>query len=118
VDKPELKVRQRRTSPRRKPKGGTRVICRKGVLGLGPNVALSLLDLSEWGVCLLVGESLTKGQEVEVVLSAPRCPRDVCRLGDIVWSFADRDGTSRIGIRLRKRIEYTQLQDLGRSLLT
>ena len=118
MDQPEPKTRQRQAAPRRKPRGGTRVVCRKGALGLGPNVALSLMDLSEWGVCLLVGDFLTKGQQVEVVLSALGCPRDVCRLGDVVWSFADRDGTCRIGIRLRKRIEYTQLQDLGYSRRT
>ena len=71
MDQPEPKTRQRRTFPRRKPRGGTRVVCRKGALGLGPNMALSLLNLSEWGVCLLVGEWLTRGQEVGVVLSAP-----------------------------------------------
>src|SRR5262249_15915926 len=105
-------------SPRRKPKGGTRVVCRKGALGLGPNVALSLLDLSEGGVCVVVGDFLAKGQVIEVVLSAPGCPRDVCRLGDVVWSFADRDGTCRIGVRLRKRIESAQLQELGYSRRT
>jgi len=77
-------------------------------------MALSLLNLSEWGICLLVGEWLTRGQEVGVVLSAPGCPRDVCRLGEVVWSFADRDGTCRIGVLLRKRIEFSHLQDLGR----
>ena len=107
---------QRRTSLRRKPRCGTRLVCRKGTLGLGPNVALSLLNLSEWGACLLVGEFLKMGQEIEIVLSALGCPRDVFRLGDVVWSFADLDGTCRIGVRLRKRIEPTQLQDLGRGL--
>ena len=113
MDQAEPIPKQRRATPRRKPKGATRVVCRKGTLGLGPNLALSLLDLSEWGVCLVVGDFLTKGQEIEVVLSTPGCPRDVCRLGNVVWSFADRDGTCRIGVRLRQRIEFTQLQDLG-----
>jgi len=115
MDQPTRKPKQRRVALRRKPKGRTRVTCRKGALGLGPNVALSLLNVSEWGVALIVGELLKKGHEVEVVLSAPGCPRDVCRLGDIVWSALEPDGTCRIGVRLRKRIEHTQLLDLGQS---
>src|SRR5436309_3347011 len=46
VDQAKPTIRQRQASPRRKPKGGTQVVCRKGALGLGPNVALSLLNLS------------------------------------------------------------------------
>jgi hypothetical protein len=115
MDQPNSEPSQRRVFPRRKPKSGTRVVCRKGTLGLSPNLALSLIDLSEWGVCLLIKGSLKQGDEVEVALSAPGCGRDIVRFGDVVWALAGPDGTCQVGVRLQKRIEFSQLQDLGRS---
>src|SRR5256885_2178544 len=59
MSNPERTVRKnRRANPRRAPKGSTRVTCRRGSLGLGPNLALSLLDVSETGARLLVKEPL------------------------------------------------------------
>jgi hypothetical protein len=114
MDQPNSEPGQRRAFPRRIPKSGTRVVCRKGTLGLSPNLALSLIDLSEWGVSLLIKGTLRQGDEVEVALSAPGCGRDIVRFGDVVWTLAGPDGTCRVGVRLQKRIEFSQLQDLGR----
>src|SRR5438128_2163012 len=54
----------RRHSRRQPPKGSVRAFCRKGTLGLGPNIAVRLLDLSEGGAQLVVSEELQPGQEV------------------------------------------------------
>jgi hypothetical protein len=113
VSQPELKQRQRRVAPRRKPKGGTRIACRKGSMGLGPNLAQALLDLSEGGVRLLLGAALAPGQEVEVSLSAPGVTRDVKRLGEVAWCIPAAPGGYCVGIRFTKRLDHATLRDLS-----
>src|SRR3954451_9170441 len=111
MDQLESKPQQRRVTPRRKPKGGTKIVCRKGAMGLGPNVGLSLGDISEWGVRLVVGAPLKRGEEVEVVLSGPGITRDIVRLGEVIWSLVGEDGSCRVGVRFHKRLDHAQLQD-------
>lgn len=113
MSQPESKPRERRVAPRRRPKGGTRIACRKGSMGLGPNLAQSLLDLSEGGVRLLLGSALTTGQEVEVSLSAPGVTRDVKRLGQVAWCVPVASGGHCVGIRFDKRIDHATLRDLS-----
>ena len=109
----EAGVKQRRGSARRRPKGGTKAVCRRGAMGLGPNLALAVLDVSEAGARLLLGAALPKGQEVEISLAGPGIQRDVTRLGEVVWSVQTADGSHCVGIRFHKRIEYSSLQDLS-----
>jgi PilZ domain len=113
---PAVAPKQRRTAPRRKPKGSTRVACRKGALGLGPNLARSILDLSEGGIRLVVKSPLKLGDEVEVSLGAPGGLGDVSRKGDVVWVVPAADGTWCIGVAFQKRLDYSCLQDLCRFL--
>lgn len=114
MDRPDssTKPKQRRVAPRRKPKGGSRVSCRKGALGLGPNIAQALLDLSEGGVRMLVGASLKQGQEVEVALSGPGVAREVTRLGEVIWSLETAGGNHCVGVRFDKRLDHSTLRDL------
>jgi len=112
MGQPESKPRQRRAVTRRQPKGGTRVVCREGTLGLGPNLALG--DVSGVGRAADGRRAAAAGQEVEVVLSGPGVRRDIVRHGEVVWSLAGPDGTSRVGVRFHKPLDYANLQDLGR----
>ena len=85
-------------------------------MGLGPNLAHALLDLSEGGVRLVLGALLAPGQQVEVVLSAPGITRDVKRLGEVVWCVPTVQGSHCVGIRFDKRLEYATLRDLSQFL--
>ncbi len=104
----------RRTSPRRLPRGSSKAICRKGTLGLGPNLALSLIDLSETGVQLLLREPLPAGQEVEVCLLAPGSPRKVKLTGRVVWSAPAANNSCWVGIRFDKFLSYSAVQEISR----
>src|SRR5205809_965252 len=77
----------RRSSLRFRARGGSKSICRKGALGLGANIALALLDVSETGARLRVKEALRPGQEVEVSLQGPGGGRETKMLGQVVWSI-------------------------------
>lgn len=106
--------KNRRANPRRAPKGSTRVTCRRGSLGLGPDLALSLLDVSETGARLLVKEPLAIGQEVELGLLAPGCVREYLLPGVVVWAIETAAGGHCVGFQFQKRLSYSALQDLGR----
>ena len=106
--------RNRRVSPRRSPKGATRVSCRRGCLGLGPNIAVTLLDVSETGARLIVKGALIPGQEIELGLLAPGCVREYSVPGEVVWSVETASGAHCIGVQFEKRLSYSAVQDVGR----
>ena len=60
-------VRNRRLSRRQAPKGSTKATCHKGLFGLGRDVAVAVLDISQYGAQLVVKEALKPRQPVEVV---------------------------------------------------
>ena len=109
---PASSGRNRRLSKRRPPKGKARVTCRRGALDLGPDLALAVLDLSEWGARLLVRESLDPGREVLILLRGEANSRPVRRVSDVVWSLAAADGVYCIGVRFQKRVPYGDFSQL------
>ncbi len=98
----------------RSPKGGVRATCRQGVLDLGPNLAVSLLGLSEAGARLAVGEALAAGREVSVGLAGPGHRRPVLRLGKVVWSAPSADGTHHAGVAFHDPLPYRDFLELSR----
>jgi hypothetical protein len=111
---PSRRQSNRRAALRRAARGGSRVACRKGVLGLGPNIAVALLDVSETGVRLLVKEALKPRQEVEVCLLAPGHVREFKHAGQIVWTVPAADGNHAVGIAFDRQLPYSAVLDLGR----
>jgi hypothetical protein len=106
--------KNRRLNWRRPPNGLIGVVCQKGSLGLGLNLALSLVDLSEDGACLLVKEALNLGEEVCLNLEAPGNRRPVRCLGQVVWVQPRSEGVYSVGIRFEKRVAYADLLHLTR----
>jgi hypothetical protein len=104
----------RRRSPRRQPRGNARIVCRKGTLGLNPNVAESIGDVTQTGALLLLREALEPGQEVEVGLQAPGNVREFKMVGRIVWCSQAASGSFWVGIEFDKPLSYSAFQDLSR----
>ena len=100
---------ERRLHRRRTPKGGVRVTCQVGSLGLGPNLALSVLDLSEAATRIAVKAALTAGQEVEINLSEPSLGRPVKRLAVVVWCVEREPGTWWSAAKFGRYLEYSEL---------
>jgi hypothetical protein len=106
---------ERRLYPRHIPKAGTACECRRGVLGLGNNVALALLNLSRAGACLTLREPLSTGDEVELKLTPPGGAGHVVRVvASVIWVGAGPDGHLRAGVRFREVIGHGDVQDLAR----
>jgi hypothetical protein len=103
--------KNRRVSIRRKPRGA-RVSCRKGAFGVGPDLTLKVLDLSETGVRLLVKTALGERQEVELGLLGLGHQRPLKLIGDVVWCVEAGDGGHCVGVRFQRRLPYGDFQCL------
>ena len=103
---PELttRPRERRLSPRRPARGVLKAVCRQGALEPGPNLALTVLDLSETGARLVVKESLEPGRKVYINLEGAEDARPILRGGDVVWSLPTADGAYCVGVHFHKRL--------------
>ena len=101
-----------RGSLRRKPRGKVKIVCRRGSLDLGLNLAVSVLDISETGICLVLREPLRRGQEVSLTLEGAACLRPLKCLGKIIWSIPSADGSHCTGVNFDKRLEYRQFLEL------
>ena len=103
---------ERRRSRRRQPRGTVRVYLRLGGLDLGPNLALSLLDLSEGGAALTVNAAVEPGRVVSIGLEAQSQPRPILRIANVVWSKPAADGAYVIGVAFEKDLPYRAYNDL------
>jgi hypothetical protein len=104
----------RRRSRRGPLKSVVRVECRKGSLGLGLNLAVKALDLSETGIRVVARDLLPVGAEVEVLLSGGGAAKVTRRLGRVVWSVALEGGNASAGIAFDKPLQYSQVQSFLR----
>jgi hypothetical protein len=102
----------RRSSQRRTPRGMPRMECRRGYLGLGPNLAEKLLDISQTGARFLSTTELPAGVEVEVVVISYGRPKPVKVLGAVVRSQAEADGHWIVSIRFDHYIDYATWQQV------
>jgi hypothetical protein len=109
---PASRPNKRRTR-RQSPKGNVRVRACKNALGLGANIGVAILDISETGVRLLLKENLPAGHAFEVTLEPISC-KPVKVLAEVVWSIAAADGTFCVGASFQKSISYSDLTLLAR----
>jgi hypothetical protein len=103
----------RRVAPRRRAKQASKVSCITGKFGLGANVAVALLDISETGVRLIVQSAVASGQEVQISLEPIGARRPTSMAATVAWCIALADGTHCIGARFDKPLNWTLLQGLS-----
>ncbi|WP_020468632.1 PilZ domain-containing protein [Zavarzinella formosa] len=97
---------------RRKPvKRGVIARCRRGQLGLGQDLALGIIDISDSGMCLLVKTELRRGEEAEVEMIGVGRSKPIKILCEVRWIVFEDDERFRVGLRFRKRIPYADLND-------
>jgi PilZ domain len=102
---------ERRNSQRRQHRASVRAYLRLGGLDLGPDLALSLLDLSEGGAGLIVKQAVEVGKEVSVGLEGQTQPRPVVRVANVVWCMAV-GGAYALGVCFQKALPYLAYIDL------
>src|SRR5205085_1678617 len=62
---------EKRLGPRKPARHGAQLEFRRGLSGLGPNLGVELVDVSEDGLCVHLKESVNPGDEVEVAVGRP-----------------------------------------------
>jgi Tfp pilus assembly protein PilZ len=109
MNNPVPPQQNRRRFHRKKPKKSTKVVTFKGSSGLGYNLALSLLDLSETGIRMVVRDSFQTGQDVEVNLESICHQRPIKVLGKVVWCMQAADGSHCVGIHFYRPLPYADI---------
>jgi PilZ domain len=90
---------ERRRSRRHRPKPTTEVACRSETRIVGPDMAVSVLDISAEGIRLIVNAPLDKGEKIEVDLEGIGYCRPLRLSAEIIWSLATADGNWCIGAK-------------------
>lgn len=97
--------RERRAHQRKSPRGRCIAKLFRGTLGLGPNLALELLDISLSGARLRIVENLRPGEQVTLYLLGQGHLRPVKVLGHVVWCRPD-DPVYICGLTFEKFLAY------------
>lgn len=103
---------QRRRAQRRRPRTNVCVECRKGALGLGPNLCLEFRDLSETGLRFLTKVPLKKKDEVEVAISGHGMRGSIKRMAEVRWVEAVSDQQFLVGLEFQKLIPFRDVHSL------
>jgi hypothetical protein len=109
----DAKATNRRNSQRRRPRSSVKVECRKGACGLGPNLAVSALDLSDTGVRLVLSKPLDLLSEVETIISGYGMRDPIKRLANVRWQLKLENGQFCTGVEFQKRLVYRDWQNLA-----
>ena len=107
---PPKQPRGRRQTPRR----GIRVVCRRGEAGLGANIALTLLDLSEDGAGLLLSEVVRAGEQLTLRLALAGPGQPLRQAGVVAWVVPTVGGACCAGVRFSKRLNEDDFSRLAR----
>ncbi len=99
----------RRLSPRMKPRSVVHVKCRSVALGLGPNVSVQVLDISEAGLGLIVNAELQRKDEVEILIFSSGLT-SIAGLAEVCWVVPAGGKTWCVGLRLHRTINSRDLQ--------
>jgi len=75
----------KRICQKRPARHGAQFEFRRGASGLGPNLGLELVDVSEDGLCVHMKESVAPGDEVEVAVGRPLGGKLHKRLARVRW---------------------------------
>ncbi|MBY0232505.1 MAG: PilZ domain-containing protein [Gemmataceae bacterium] len=102
-----------RRSRRQAAKGSTRVRAYRNALGLGPNIGVRALDVSETGVRLVLKEALPVGQEFEVEIEGPAM-KPFKAAATVRWTVKAEDGTFLVGASFDRSVGYAHLSALVR----
>lgn len=112
---PDLELRaELRSEGRRKPRAGTQVEVRRGLMGIGFDVASGLLNLSVGGACVRLSAPVKLLERVHVTLRRPQGVSRPHRMEAQVRWVHDEGGSSFVaGIRFRHLLSAGDLEALA-----
>jgi PilZ domain len=102
----------RRRSQRCRARTTVKVQCRKDSHGLGANLALRVLDISDSGICLIVTQPLEAMAELEILINGYGMKDVIKRLANIRWRVDLESGQCCVGVVFQKSLAYRDWQTL------
>lgn len=96
----------RRRSRRAPTRSNVKMQCRKGALGLGPNLTLRVLDVSDTGVRLVVSQGIDPPSDVEIIIEGYGLRGNIKRMGTVRWQVKLDSGEFCIGIEFQKPLPH------------
>jgi hypothetical protein len=108
-----LTPKNRRANPRKTPKRLLKVGCYKGTMDMGKNLTVSVLDVSESGMRLILAAPLAAGQDVAIKMEGLGHQRPFKVEGKIVWSVETAQQQFCVGVRFRRYLPYAELVRLA-----
>jgi hypothetical protein len=93
---------------RRKVRNATDVSCQRGTSGMGPNIGIRLLDISEEGVRLATNQAVNPGEELEISFTPLGCNREILCGIIVVWCKA-HDGVHSVAGKFRPPLRYDDI---------
>jgi hypothetical protein len=101
-----------RSALRLRPRG--KVECRVGVAGATPNIALSLVNVSEGGAELQTKAEVAVGRKVELRLHGPELRHPHVVIAKVAWCRpGEEEGTFALGVRFDTRLEQATLNQIA-----
>jgi hypothetical protein len=92
----------------------TKAECRKGPFAAGPNLLVSLLDVSQREARLVLREKLAPGQEVEILFRAVWMARPLKCLAQVVACAPQEKGRWCVEVRFDRAVPYGDLQRMAK----
>jgi hypothetical protein len=83
-------------------------------MGLGANLAVSAVEVSETGACVVVTAPFANGEEMEVKLESVVQRRPVRKMAKVVWCVSAGPDRWRVGVQFQGSLRYADLNDLTR----
>jgi hypothetical protein len=103
---------ERRLINRQRPRPGTRIELRPGVLGLSPDVVIELIDLTEAGAKVRMRGHIRRGDRLAARLSPPSKAWRTDRSAVVQWCVVESDGTALVGIQFQRPLVADDLSEL------
>jgi PilZ domain len=110
-DPPPVSRTDQRLTRRRQARSGAKVEFRRGTMGLGRDLAVSLIDVSEDGLRVRLTAEVKPGEEAELLVSRPGGGKALKTAAEVRWCMPAGDGTFLVGVRFRKRLAYRELTE-------
>jgi hypothetical protein len=82
-------------------------------MDLGVDISLGILDVSETGIRLLVGQKLNQDDEVTVTLDSPNIGRPLRIVSRVAWCVQTRNNIYCAGIQFDKRLRYMDITSMA-----
>jgi hypothetical protein len=82
----------------------------QGANGFGPNLASTVLDISDTGARLIITQPLELLAEVEIIINGYGMKERIRRLGNIRWQVTLESGQFCVGVEFQKSLAFRDWQ--------